>query len=439
MVQSVLVVDDKEKLCKIICKNFEDNSYRTFYALDTSKALKILDSHPVDILLLDIRLGNESGITALRQIREKHASLPVIMITAYGTIETAVKCLKIGANDYIQKPIDFPSLLDLVKRTVQLTSVSPGDKKTSVGNFIVTQNKGMLSILEKATCLAATDFPILILGESGTGKELMADFLHAHSAHSSRQIIKINCSAFPESLLENELFGHEKGSFTNANEEYKGVFEQADKGTLFLDEIGDMAPATQAKILRTLQNGEIRRIGGKENIKVQVRFITATNRNLEDLIEQGIFRSDLLYRLNTATINLPPLRKRIEDIKLLADHILQQEIPYNAKSIKGFNDEVINMFIEYDWPGNIRELKNTVLYAAALAKTDIITLEDLPAAFHRLTSPDLPSDCIQEQERRIIQRTLAKTGYNKKQTAELLNISRRTLYNKIEKYQIESG
>lgn len=437
MAKSVLIIDDNEKLCKILCKNFEENSFRTYYALDTAAALRILDSSPIDVVLLDIRLGNENGISSLQKIREKHLYIPVIMITAYGTIETAVKCLKIGAADYVQKPINFSALFCLVKKTIQNSKGTLKESKSTEHSTIVTQSNKMFAILEKARRLASTDFPILILGESGTGKELLADFIHENSPNSQKTITRINCSAFPESLLENELFGHDKGAFTNAHDTFQGVFEQADKGTLFLDEIGDMALTTQSKILRTMQNGEVRRLGGKSIIKVNVRMLTATNRNLEEMIENGSFRADLFYRLNTATITLPPLRERKEDILLLSNYILKNDIEAKGINVKDFSGEVMDLFLDYDWPGNIRELRNTIMYSAAITESDTITLKDLPASFIQAKDNFPSSDCIQEHERKIIEHTLAKTGYNKKQTAELLNISRRTLYNKIEKYNIE--
>ncbi len=437
MKNAVLVIDDKEKLCKSLCRNLEESSFRTHFALDTAGALRVLESNRIDIVLLDIRLGDEDGTVLLQTIHAKHPSLPVIMITAFGTVETAVKCLKSGAVDYVQKPIDFPSLLDILERTLDHSS-----RRSTSGNLceqstIITRSRKMFEILEKARRLALTDLPVLILGESGTGKELLADFIHRHSPNSNQRIIGINCSAFPEPLLENELFGHEKGSFTNAINTFQGVFEQAKDGTLFLDEIGDMALSTQAKILRTIQNGEIRRIGGKENIRVKVRILAATNKDPGKLIENGGFRSDLLYRLNTATITLPPLRERKEDIGMICEHVLRNDVQGKGRDILGFSEEVMDLFLAHDWPGNIRELRNTILYAAAVAGSDIIVASDLPVSFTSRQESEYPPDCIQEYERRIIQRTLAKTGYNKKQAAEILNISRKTLYNKLERYGIE--
>jgi DNA-binding NtrC family response regulator len=297
----------------------------------------------------------------------------------------------------------------------------------------------MHEICDHAKKLAATDLPVLITGENGTGKEIMADFIHRHSSRHARKMLKINCAAFPESLLDNELFGHEKGAYTGANVLFKGVFEQAHESSLFLDEIGDMPLAIQAKILRTLQNHEIRRLGGAAMITIDVRFITATNKDLGKLIREKAFREDLLYRLNTAVIHLPPLRERTDDIPLLAEYFLTEYARTNAAPLKRLSQAVEERFARYSWPGNIRQLKNVLNYAAAISARESLEDDDLPPTFLAASqqhSPDSSGNIREEMEKNLILTMLQKTDYNKKKTAEMLNMSRKTLYSRLKKYGI---
>lgn len=301
---------------------------------------------------------------------------------------------------------------------------------------IVTRSKRVKDLCNQAKRLAVTDLPVLICGKNGAGKEVLADYIHINSSRSSLKMLKINCAAFPEYLLDNELFGHEKGAYTGADSRFKGVFEKAHNSTLFLDEIGDMSSGLQAKILRTLQDHEIRRLGGNEVILVNVRFIAATNKDLKKLINKNRFRRDLFYRLNAATLYLPPLRERKEDISLLTDHFLRQYSQDNSVEKVQVSDRVLDKFLDYSWPGNIRELKNTVYYAAAMSVKDPIDLEDLPPPLRDVQNKEGIRNIREEVEKDLIIRMLQKSSFNKKRTAELLHISRKTLYNKLDKYGI---
>ncbi|HLD34713.1 MAG TPA: sigma-54 dependent transcriptional regulator, partial [Patescibacteria group bacterium] len=363
------------------------------------------------------------------------------MITGYGSIETAVKSVKSGAFDYVQKPLDFNKILNIVENAVKMADLRDENRRlknriVELSDRIVTQNQKMIALCKKAERLASTDIPVLIMGDNGTGKELLANFIHTNSKRNTYKINSINCAAFPETLLDNELFGHEKGAYTGADSSFVGVFEKASGGTLHLDEIGDMALTTQAKILRTLQNNEIRRIGGNKNIKIDVRFIASTNKNLAKLIEDGSFRNDLYYRINAATLLIPSLRERTDDITLLVDHFLKLFSKDNSKLVDSISDEVLKRFIQYDWPGNIRELKNTINYAATMATGETIQVADLPSSFFDFGKNEIDFNIMEETEKMLILRMLKQSDYNKKKAAVLLDVSRKTLYNKMKKYGI---
>jgi len=441
MKHGVLIVDDKEKLCTSLLQNFEHVGYECSYALTSADAFRSLVDTPVQVVLLDVALGSESGVDVLKAITKRHPTIPVVMITGYGTIETAVQSIKLGAYDYVQKPLDFNKLLRIVENAIKLSALREENVKIKnrIKDFYpktITRNSRMLDLKSKAERLASTDLPVLITGESGTGKEHMAEFIHNSSSRSAHGMLSINCAAFPEHLLDNELFGHERGAFTGADSRFVGLFEKADKSTLFLDEIGDMQMPTQAKILRTLQNNEIRRIGSNETTIVDVRFIAATNKSIQDLIQEKRFREDLYYRLNTAVIHIPPLRERKEDIPLLVDHLMAEFCRGNDIPIKTLSSEVHDIFMSYNWPGNIRELKNVVSYAAAISHDEVVGAGDLPPSFDDLHREELAYSPLEESERTIIVKTLQKVAYNKKEAAGLLRISRKTLYNKLSQYGI---
>jgi DNA-binding NtrC family response regulator len=441
MAADILIIDDNVKLCKSLAQNFDQLGYRSHYAENSAKAFDILSQHPVGVVLLDIVLGKEDGVEVLERLLSRNSKLPVIMITGYGSIETAVKSVKLGAFDYVQKPLDFNNILKIVENALRVANLKSENQRlknriVALSDRIITRSRKMIDVCDKAKRLAETDIPILIIGENGTGKELLANFIHNNSKRSAYQISSINCAAFPETLLDNELFGHEKGAYTGADAAFIGIFEKADGGTLHLDEIGDMAPSTQAKILRTLQNNEIRRIGGNKSITIDVRFIASTNKDILGLIEQGRFREDLYYRINAATLHIPPLKERMDDIPVLMDHFLSLFSNNNSKMVKRVSDNVLQRFSQYHWPGNIRELKNTINYAATMATSDDIRIEDLPAAFIDMQKEKSEYNIMEETEKMLIIKMLKQSDYNKRKAARLLEISRKTLYNKLKKYGI---
>lgn len=440
--RQLLIIDDNEKICRSLKDNFEKLGYKCFIALNGDEALGILRSNEIRTAVLDLKLGNEDGLHVLEKIKKTAPHIPVLIITGFGTIETAVEAIKIGAYDYLQKPINFTKLLKTVENAMNMYRLETENKAmqerlNSLSLPIITRNSTMLNILENTIKLSDTDLPILIVGESGTGKELIADFIHQHSDRKLYKLEKINCASFPETLLDNELFGHEKGAYTGADSVFKGVFERAHNGTLFLDEIGDMPLSIQSKILRALQNNEIRRLGGKETLAINVRFIAATNKNLQDLIEEKEFREDLFYRLNAAMINLPPLKDRKEDIELLSNYFLHELASENQQEAAKLSDEVLCIFQKYSWPGNIRELKNVIKYAGTIANNETICVNDLPPYFFDKSRKSQQISLKDNVEKDLIIRILSETNFNKKKTAEILNICRKTLYNKLEKYGIK--
>jgi two-component system response regulator AtoC len=441
MKKTILIIDDKVKLCETLAHTFAHLGYQPFYATNGPEALDLFAQHPIHVVLLDIMLGEENGIDVLKQLLQCRRNTPVIMITGYASIETAVQSIKLGAFDYVKKPLDFEQLIKVVENAIQTSQrrEEPLPFNHHLHELlprIITQNPKMLEVWSKAKKLAATDLPVLICGENGTGKEILADFIHLNSPRSSQKILRVNCASFPETLLDNELFGHEKGAYTGADSVFKGVFERADHSSLFLDEIADMPLAIQAKILRTLQNHEIRRLGGNTMITIDVRFIAATNKDLNKLIQDNRFREDLFYRLNTAVIKIPPLRERKEDIPVLTEFFLAEYARIHATLAKRISDAVQHTFLHYHWPGNVRELKNVINYAAALSSKDVIELEDLPPDFPLTPTQNAPENIREEMEKDLIIKILQKTAYNKKKAAELLNMSRKTLYSRLRKYGI---
>ena len=443
MKKAILIIDDKLSLCKSLAQNFRELGYTAYYAANEAEAIDIFLTQPINVAILDIRLGEENGIDVLKHLFTLNAAVPVIMMTAYATIETAVESIKMGAFDFIQKPIAFGKLLKVVENALKLSDLEEENQQYKerlirfTSDQMVTQDTATLGLCQKAIRLASTDLPILLQGESGTGKELMADYIHANSPRACYPMQKINCASFPESLLDNELFGHEKGAFTGADSRFAGVFEQAHKSSLFLDEIGDMPLTIQSKILRTIQNQEIRRLGGKETINVDVRFIAATNRDVSMLVAEKTFRNDLYYRLNAAILHLPPLSERKADIPLLVERFLQDFCHKNrGEHRKVVSPAVLEIFMTYGWPGNIRELYNTVNYAATVSLHEAITIDDLPPVFINRESGEHTGNIRERIEKALILRTLQETGYNKKKSAKMLDMGRRTLYYKMEKYGI---
>ncbi len=440
----ILLIDDNQQLFEVLKDNFSYVGHFLFYARTTKEAFAVLKKEQICVILLDVRLGEENGVETLEKIKKQYSNIPIIMITGYATVEAAVKAMKLGAFDFVKKPIDFNTLCTRIDSATENLKYKEENKKLIEKikdeiPILASKNYEFSNVLNTAKKLAISDISILIIGENGSGKELLADYIYKNSNRISEKFVKINCAAFPEALLDNELFGHEKGAYTGAESDYIGVFEQANKGTLLLDEIGDMPTTLQAKILRVIQNQEIRRIGGKTTKKIDVRFIAATNKNLIQMVEEKTFREDLFYRLNGGLLKIPALRNRKDDLDDLID-ILLTEISNNTKMPKKrLSKEVQRVFIDYKWPGNIRELKNALLYATTISQDNEIQIEDLPPSFELYGSKNLSSlSIIQQREKELIKKVLIRNKYNKSETAKFLNMSRNTLYLKLKKYGINN-
>ncbi len=431
---NILLIDDNEQFCDSLEILLSAKEFKVEKAFNSKRSFEILKNKAVDVILLDVRLGDESGPDILVKIRGLYPQIPVVMLTGFGTIESAVNSIKLGAFDYVQKPVKSSSLLEIIKNAL----IKKTAQEQNVSNKIISQNKSILEIQETVEKLAPTNIPILIEGENGTGKELFAEYIREKSSRKDNVFIKINCASFSDSLLDNELFGHDKGAYTGADSLYKGVFEKANGGTLFLDEIGDMPINVQSKVLRVLQNKELFRLGGNEVIKVDIRIIAATNKNLEELIREKHFRQDLYYRLNAAIISVPSLNERRDDIPLLADFFMKQFAIENEKNIQGISQEVLERLHKHNWQGNVRELKNLLSYAAAISKKSFIEIEDIPPNFRDDIFESDGENLLEQSEKSILVSELKRCNFNKKKVAENLNMSRSTLYNKLKKYEISS-
>ncbi len=440
----ILIVDDKEKLCRLMATNYQQQGYETAYALCGAEAIERFKSDKFDIVLLDLQLGADNGIDVLKDILALKPDIPVIIITGFGTISSAVEAMKIGAYDYVQKPVDFPAICKLIKKAIA-ASEATGNVAASVQTAaeeaeepeLYSKNREFQKTIDNLNKFAASNLPILISGESGVGKEHLADYIQKKSPRKNEKYLKINCSSFSESLLTSELFGHEKGAYTGADKSYQGIFEQADNGTLFLDEIGDMPMSVQVRILRTLQNSEIRRLGAKSILNVNIRIIAASNKNLKELIDQKLFRLDLFYRLNSVTVHIPPLSQRREDLPDISRYLLTKIARRDERPIKILSHEVNELFGNYSFPGNIRELENILNYACTMTDHEVITLKDLPPFLHSSDYEVISSgDLLESTEKDTIAQVLRDCNYNKKKAAKKLGISRSTLYSKLEKYDI---
>jgi len=440
---NILVVDNEERMCKVIKAALEMENHKIDMAFSGSAAIDLLHGNTnYEIIITDLKMQGVDGIQVLK-VAKQHPSEPeVILITAFASQQTAVEAMRAGAYDYLIKPFEMEELslrinriVDQKKLLVENIQLKEELKSQQVSN-IVGKSIKMRKVYRLINKVSESDATVLILGESGTGKELVAEAIHAESKRAKRRFIAVNCAAVPESLLESELFGHEKGAFTGATERKIGFFEMADKGTLFLDEIGDVSLGIQAKLLRVLQNKEIIRVGGREKIKVDARVLTATNRNLETMIEEGTFRSDLYYRINIFPLPLPPLRERKEDIPELIEHFLGQ------LGEKGITAQAKMMLMEYNWPGNIRELLN-ILERGAIVADSTIDVQHLPAIESKLdgrkTRFDIPEEGINldEVEKNLIHEALKKAGGNKTKAAELLGLTRRRLYSMMDRFGIK--
>lgn len=450
--KNILLVDDDDGHRTMLKANLHGPDFKVFEARDGDEVMPALAKKQVDLILLDLKMKRLDGLATLTALLRENISIPVIVITAFSSVESAVEAMKKGAFDYVTKPVDIDELRLTISRALNFKTISDEnktlkkrlDKQYGFDN-IIGKSPAMREMFETLNMVSPTDATVLITGESGTGKELIAHALHHNSHRASGPFVKLNCAALHENLLESELFGHEAGSFTGADSRRKGRFELAHTGTLFLDEIGDMSLATQAKILRVLQEGEFERVGGSETVGVDVRLLAATHKNLEAMVEEGTFRQDLFFRLSVVPIHLPALRERSIDIPELTTFFLHRYAEKNRKDIKGVHPETLNLLIQYHWPGNIRELENTVERAVILCTGEQITPHELPPQFFSeevraggTAKPAVHDEfTLRDMEREVIRVTLGKTGHNKSLTAKKLGIARQTLLNKIKEYKLE--
>ncbi len=438
---SILVVDDEYSVRDSLQSWFRKDGYRVRVAENADQALKAVEDDAFDVAVVDVRMPGMDGVQLQEHLHLADPSMEVIMITAFASVETAVRSLKQGAFDYLSKPIDPDELSHLVRRALERRRLREENLQLRgtidefvAGDTIVGESPPMRKVMELAEHVAKTDATVLILGESGTGKELIARAIHANSRRRYAPIIPVNCGALPETLLESELFGHEKGAFTGAQYRRKGRLEMADGGTLFLDEVGSISAKTQVDLLRVLETKEFNRIGGSRPVEVDFRVICATNENLEKAVEQGTFREDFYYRINVFTIEAPPLRARRSDIPLLADHLLKRFARQMDTRIRGISPKAMAILTAWDWPGNVRELSNAIERAMVVGTEDTIQAEDLPVRIGAQPTGNGQPDALAEVERRHIHAVLERTDWNITHSAEILGIDRVTVYNKIKKY-----
>jgi two-component system, NtrC family, response regulator HydG len=449
---TILVVDDDHAHRTMLRTLISGWGYDIREADDGGTAIEKVKETPFDLVLMDVRMVKVSGLEALAQIKAYNPAIPVIIMTAYSSVESAVDALKQGAHDYLTKPLDFDKLKITLEMAMEHTRLREENRilRESLGKHFDRQNiignsPAMTQLLETVAQVAPSEVTVLITGESGTGKELIAGALHCNSIRKDRPFVKINCAAITETLLESELFGHEKGAFTGADRRKEGRFFQAHGGSLFLDEVSEMSLRMQVKLLRVLQEREFTRVGGEHSIQVDVRVIAATNKNLTELIRVGAFREDLYYRLNVVSMEIPPLRKRREDIPLLVQNFLESFAIKNRKEIKGLTPQAMGLLIRYDWPGNVRELMNAVERAVVLSRSDYLSEEDFPI----IVGPDRQEGkpladavpisaagdvALEAVEKATILNTLAAAGGNKSEAARRLGITRKTLHKKLKAY-----
>ncbi|MCX8157705.1 MAG: sigma-54 dependent transcriptional regulator [Verrucomicrobiae bacterium] len=480
----LLLIDDEADVQYSFRRLFEGPEVEVATASSGEEGLRLIPRLKPDLVLMDVRMAGMSGLETLRRLRQTDARLPVIIMTAYGTTQTAIEAMKLGAYDYLLKPFDVPKLKEVVAAALrasqamrQAVSLETSLSAEDVATGMVGRSAAMQEVFKLIGQLAASDATVLITGESGTGKELAARAIYSHSRRAQQPFLAINCAAIPETLLESELFGHEKGAFTGATTQRIGKFEQCHHGTLFLDEIGDMSPATQTKILRVLQSGEFERVGGNQTVKVDVRVIAATNRPLERAVAEKNFREDLFYRLNVVRLHLPPLRERKEDLPLLVEFFLRKLARAAGRPRPGVAPETLALLAQHDWPGNVRELENVMQRALVVAKGDTLLPEDLPAelrggggvapravpatpgpAAPAAAAPPAPAGAgevaalvralfdwarqdprrrlLPAVERELVLQALRETGGNQVQAARLLGMTRATLRKRMERYGI---
>lgn len=441
---TILIVDDEITILETLADLLEDKGYIAITAENGESAIKKFSEHHPDLVLLDVKLPDKDGIEVLKAIKSLNNNTPVIMISGHGTIEMAVKALKIGAYNFLEKPPSEEKIMKEIENALEKQRLEQENialKRSIYEQWeLIGESPAMKHLKEEISRAAASDGRVLIFGESGTGKELVARALHNQSNRKNQPFIEVNCAAIPLDLIESELFGHEKGSFTGALESRKGKFELAHGGTLFLDEIGDMSLTTQAKVLRVIETQEFQRVGGNRKIRVDVRIIAATNKNLEEEIKNGRFREDLFFRLNVIPIRVPPLRERKEDIPLLVNHFLRMFARQYGQKVKSMSQSTLKALMEYHWPGNVRELKNTIERFVIMSPSDVIEAVDFgPAQVvkFKYTSFRTLREAREQFERDFITQKLRENNWNISKTADELEIERSNLHRKIKALGIE--
>ncbi len=451
----ILIVEDQDAMRESLVIAFRDEGYQVEGVASGEEAIQKLSNDVYDLIITDLKMKKVDGLEVLKAAKTANTSSEVVLITAYGTISTAVQAIRDGAYDYVTKPFRHHEILKVAKKAIEKKNLKDRvkylegeirDKYKFEG--VVCNSNAMIEVLKVTAHVCNTDSTVLITGESGTGKELIARAIHYNSPRKDAPFVVINCGALPENLQESELFGHVRGSFTGAIKDKVGLFQHAQKGTILLDEIGETLPSTQVKLLRFLQDGEIRPVGGNKPIYVDTRIVAATNENLEKAVESGRFRKDLFYRINVIRVHLPSLRERREDIPLLIDYFLKKFSDKLEKANKTFSKEAIHVLVNYDWPGNIRELQNVVERVVALSKNEIIGVDELPLPVEELTALNKKPfeqekkksfivTTLAEQEKNAIIDALNKYGGNQTKVAQILGISTTTLWRKIKKYRIK--
>ena len=449
----ILIVDDDANHRTMLRTLLSEWGARTGEAGSGAEAVALSKDRPYDLILMDVQMAGMSGIEALREIRAHNPAIPVLIMTAYSNVENAVEAIKAGAYDYLPKPLEFDDFRLTLDRALDHANLRRENRmlreqlsRTFDNAGIIGTSPAMRKVLETLSMVAPSEATVLIYGESGTGKELFAKAIHANGRHRKGPFVAVNCAALSESLLESELFGHEKGAFTGADRRREGLFAQADRGTIFLDEIGEVSPAVQVRLLRVIQEREFQRVGGDQKIRVDVRIVAATNRDLREEVRSGRFRQDLFFRLNVVTLTVPPLRERMEDVPLLAASFLERFATRNNKAVKGFTPGAMYRMMKYSWPGNVRELENAVERSVVLLTGEYVTERELPLSvaegFMEAAADGrraLSGLSFEDAEKIVIAETMKDCGGNKTEAAKRLGVTRKTLLAKMTRYGMIDG
>ncbi len=460
MNERILIIDDEETLSYFLRESLEENGYQAVVAHTAREGLEVVTRQQIDLVLLDLKLPDGDGLNVLYEIKKADSDLPVIVLTGHAAVESAVQAMKLGAYDYLEKPINLAELSLTASKSLESQAMRREiqrlrSQQNRDHEFIVGESKQMKDIMRLIERVAPSKASVLIQGESGTGKEVVAEAIHRMSPRAMKGFVPINCAAIPDTLMETELFGYEAGAFTDARRQKRGLIEMADGGTLFLDEISTLKPELQAKLLRILETGSVRRVGAMKDMHVDLRVIAATNQDLRELIHERAFREDLYYRLSVVVIDIPPLRERIEDIEKFAAAFIAHFNRTRATNVKSISEDALRLMRQYEWPGNVRELRNVIERAMILCSSDVINVGDLPAEIVRkepsmafasnlVPIPPISSGVdmkatIAHIEKQMIREALARTEGNKSQAARLLGISRDVLNYSIQKYDLQPG